>query len=77
MPQDDKGDSKLAALKKFYLLGTIGVQLAVSIIIGFLMGLGLDRWLGTSPLFMLVFIVFGVAAGFLNVYRVAMKEGAD
>lgn len=77
MPRDDKGDPKLAALKKFYLLGTVGVQLAVSIIIGFLMGLGLDRWLDTSPLFMLVFIFFGVAAGFLNVYRVAMKEGLD
>lgn len=77
MPQDDKGDPKLAVLRKFYLLGTVGVQLAVSIIIGFLMGLGLDRWLDTSPLFMLVFIFFGVAAGFLNVYRVAMKEGSD
>jgi ATP synthase protein I len=77
MPQNDKGDSKLAALKKFYLLGTVGVQLAVSIIIGFLMGLGLDRWLGTKPLFMLIFILFGVAAGFLNVYRTAMKEGSD
>jgi F0F1-type ATP synthase assembly protein I len=77
MPRDDDGDSKLAAVKKLYLLGTVGVQLAVSIVIGFLMGLGLDRWLGTGPLFMLVFIFFGVAAGFLNVYRVAMKEGAD
>jgi len=77
MPRDDERDSKLAAVKKLYLLGTVGVQLAVSIVIGFLMGLGLDRWLGTGPLFMLVFIFFGVAAGFLNVYRVAMKEGAD
>ena len=77
MPRDDERDSKLAAVKKLYLLGTVGVQLAVSIVIGFLMGLGLDRWLDTGPLFMLVFIFFGVAAGFLNVYRVAMKEGAD
>ena len=77
MPLDDKGDSKFAAVKKLYLLGTVGVQLAVSIIIGFLMGLGLDRWLDTGPLLMLVFLCFGVVAGFLNVYRVAMKEGRD
>lgn len=77
MPLDDKENSKFAAVKKLYLLGTVGVQLAVSIVIGFLMGLGLDRWLDTGPLFMLVFLVFGVVAGFLNVYRVAIKEGQD
>lgn len=75
MPPADEGDSKFAAVKKLYLLGTVGVQLAVSIVIGFWMGLGLDRWLNTKPLFMLVFLFFGVVAGFLNVYRVAMKEG--
>lgn len=77
MPPDDKGNSKFEAVKKLYLLGTVGIQLAVSIIIGFMMGLGLDRWLDTGPLFMLVFLVFGVAAGFLNIYRVAVKEGRD
>jgi F0F1-type ATP synthase assembly protein I len=77
MPRDDKENAKFAAVKKLYLLGTVGIQLAVSIIIGFLIGLGLDRWLDTRPLFMLLFIFFGVAAGFLNIYRVAMKEGRD
>jgi ATP synthase protein I len=32
-------------------------------------GLGLDRWLGTSPWGFLVFFAMGVAAGILNVYR--------
>ncbi|MBI5816394.1 MAG: AtpZ/AtpI family protein [Nitrospinae bacterium] len=77
MPEDDDRKSRLKAYRKFYLLGTVGTQLAVSIIIGTWMGLMLDRWLGTAPWLMLLFIVFGVAAGFLNVYRAAMKEESD
>ncbi|MBI4665036.1 MAG: AtpZ/AtpI family protein [Nitrospinae bacterium] len=77
MPEDNDGKSKFEAYKKFYLLGTVGMQLAVSILIGLGIGLALDRWLGTKPWFMLLFLIFGVAAGFLNVYRTAMKEGSD
>jgi len=77
MADDDDEKSRLKAYKKFYLLGTVGVQMAVSIIIGVWMGLALDRWLGTRPWLMLLFICFGVAAGFLNLYRTAMKEGLD
>ncbi|MFQ5432512.1 MAG: AtpZ/AtpI family protein [Nitrospinota bacterium] len=45
------------------------MQLVVSIFIGFGVGYWLDRWLGTSPLIMLIFTFFGVAAGFINVYK--------
>ncbi len=39
-----------------------------------MIGLGagylLDRWLGTRPWLLLLFFLFGVSAGFLNLYRV-------
>lgn len=37
--------------------------------VGVGMGLALDRWLGTSPWLLLVFLVFGFAAGMTNMLR--------
>lgn len=51
----------------------VGTQLVVSIFIGFGIGYWLDGLLGTRPLLMLVFTIFGVAAGFFNVYRELKK----
>jgi ATP synthase protein I len=38
---------------------------------GFLIGLLLDRWLGTQPWLMLTLLFLGFAAGFFNVIRIA------
>ncbi len=77
MPPDDDPKGRFDSYKKLYILGTTGVQLVVSILIGFGIGLTLDRWLGSAPWFMLLFIIFGVAAGFLNIYRVATKDDTE
>lgn len=42
-----------------------------AVIVGGLLGWQADRWLGTGPLFLILLLGFGVAAGFYNVYRVA------
>lgn len=60
------------------VLASVGTQLVVSIFIGFGAGYWLDRWLGTRPVLMIVFMVLGVAAGFLEIYRTVargMKSG--
>jgi ATP synthase protein I len=54
-------------------LSTVGFSFVLAIVIGFLFGRLLDKWLGTSPWLMLVFFFFGLAAGVLNVYRTAGK----
>lgn len=74
MPSDDDPKGKYSDYKKLYVLGTVGIQIVVSILIGFGIGLALDRWLGTAPWFMLLFIGFGVAAGFLNIYNTIIKD---
>jgi ATP synthase protein I len=38
---------------------------------GFLIGLLLDRWLGTQPWLMLTLLFLGFAAGFFNVVRIS------
>ena len=49
----------------FRVTADIVAALAVGIVIGVL----LDKWLGTAPWFLIVFFIFGGAAGVLNVYR--------
>lgn len=40
-----------------------------AIIVGALIGRGLDVWLGTTPWLLILFLGLGLAAGFRNVYR--------
>ena len=52
-----------------------GLRLASELIaalgVGVAIGIGLDRWLGTMPLFLIVFFVLGAAAALMNVIRLA------
>ena len=52
-------------------LSTVGISFVLAIVIGAGVGLLLDRWFGTTKVFFLIFFVFGVIAGVLNVYRTA------
>ncbi|MBE0531655.1 MAG: AtpZ/AtpI family protein [Rhodospirillales bacterium] len=53
----------------------IGVELVAALVVGVGAGLLLDRWLGTTPWFLIVFFFLGAAAGVLNVYRAASGIG--
>ena len=50
-------------------LTSVGIQFPVSIGIGYLMGHYLDKWLDLYPILTIVFSIFGVAAAFMNVFR--------
>jgi ATP synthase protein I len=52
-------------------LSAVGIAFVLAVVFGFLIGYFLDRWLGTSPLFILIFFFIGVAAGIVNVVRTA------
>ncbi len=47
-------------------------EFVAAIFIGALIGWRADVWLGTSPLFLILFLGLGVAAGFWTVYRLAV-----
>jgi ATP synthase protein I len=64
--QDGKNAAMGAGLR-------IAVELAAAVIVGAGIGIVLDRWLGTSPWFLILFFIVGCAAGFLNVYRTAQE----
>jgi len=48
----------------------------VSIVIGYAIGYFLDKWLGTTWL-KIVFLLFGVAAGFVSFFRMISQVGSD
>jgi ATP synthase protein I len=52
-------------------LSAVGIAFVLAVIMGFGAGYFLDKWVGTSPLFTIVFFFFGVAAGIINVVRTA------
>lgn len=61
-------------MRQLVSASTIGFQVAFSIFIGLAIGVWLDSTVGTFPWLSLVFLVLGVAAGFLNYYRFAVRQ---
>ena len=47
----------------------VGVELVSALAVAVAIGWGLDRWLHTLPLFLVIFLVLGGVAGMLNVWR--------
>jgi ATP synthase protein I len=53
----------------------IGLELVVAVAVGVGLGWAFDRWLGTRPWGLLVFVFLGIGAGMSNVYRVVKGLG--
>ncbi|CAI3940556.1 AtpZ/AtpI family protein [Commensalibacter papalotli (ex Botero et al. 2024)] len=51
-----------------------GVELFSAFLVGVMIGYGLDYWLLTRPLFIIIFSALGMGAGVLNVWRI-VKPG--
>ena len=54
----------------------IGVELVSGVIVGGGIGWLLDNWLNTTPYLLIIFLLLGGCAGFLNVYRFAKNKEA-
>ncbi|MBF0359048.1 MAG: AtpZ/AtpI family protein [Magnetococcales bacterium] len=59
----------------------IGTEWVVATMIGIGTGYWLDSQFGTEPWLLIIFLLFGVAAGFKNVYRIVqpvmVKDSAN
>ena len=54
-----------------------GADLIVGVGLGGLLGWALDRQFGTAPVWMILLVVLGFAAGLLNVFRAARTAQAE
>ena len=57
----------------------IAVELVAGVLFGGIVGWALDRYLGSAPWLLILFLVLGFAAGMMNVVRTArrMQAGAE
>jgi ATP synthase protein I len=55
----------------------LGVELVAGVAVGGFIGWALDRFIGTAPFLMVVFLGLGAAAGILNVVRTAKRMQAE
>ena len=51
----------------------LGTELVAAVIVGTIIGFILDSWFDTKPLLIIIFFLFGAAAGILNVFRAAKR----
>ena len=65
-------DSLFQQLGKYY---SVAFLLPASVLVGFAIGYGLDKWLGTGFL-KIIFLFLGVAAGIIEVIRELSKGDA-
>lgn len=63
-------------VRELIYYSSLGLQVAFSIFIGLFFGLWLDSKFGTAPVFLFVFLGFGIAAGFRNIL-LAVKKSKD
>ena len=64
----------LSLWRRIGILANLGITMVAATAIGLALGYQLDKWLKTSPWLMIVFLLFGVAAGFINVFREANRS---
>tara|TARA_E500000331_G_scaffold302366_1_gene304244 strand:+ start:94 stop:381 length:288 start_codon:yes stop_codon:yes gene_type:complete len=62
--------------KKGAFLGNafkLGTELVAAVAVGSIIGFILDNWFGTKPLLIILFFLFGSAAGIYNVIKTAKR----
>ena len=67
-------EDKKKLIKTLGMISSMGISVAVAIAMGVFIGLKLDAWLGTKPWFFFIFLLFGIVAGFRNIYIIAGRE---
>ena len=59
--------------KEMAYYSSLGLSVSFAIFIGLAIGVFLDRKFDSSPWFTLIFLVFGIVAGFRNIGRVIKR----
>ncbi len=55
-------------IKNMGFISSVGMAMAFSIALGVLIGFYLDKYFGTKPWLFFIFMGFGIAAAFRNLY---------
>ncbi|MDP3386765.1 MAG: AtpZ/AtpI family protein [Eubacteriales bacterium] len=67
-------NNKIKIFQNLALVSQIGIMMIVPIVIGLFIGKFLDEKLGTGYVFLFIFLVIGVGAAFINLYKIGMRD---
>lgn len=75
MGDAEKRRARIDTIRSIGALSTVGFSFVLAVLLGGAAGYGLDRLFGFEkyPVFFLIFILFGIVAGMINVFRAASK----
>lgn len=68
-------NDNLEEKRKWAAYSTVGFMFPTSIAVGFFIGYLLDKLFKTSPYLLIIFTLYGIAAGFVNLFKVTKKYG--
>nr|WP_320014214.1 AtpZ/AtpI family protein [uncultured Desulfobacter sp.] len=69
MAEEDKGST----FRELGYFASLGISVALAIVIGMALGYWLDNVFNTKPVLLMVGLGFGIAAGFSNIIRAGKK----
>jgi len=55
----------------------VGIQFPVAMAIGYFWGKWMDGLFGTEPWLTIIFFIFGLIAGFVNLFRITMRTARE
>ena len=61
-------DDKRQLMKSLSFLSSLGIAMVAASFIGLFIGIYLDKWLGTKPWMTIIWLGFGIASGFRNIF---------
>jgi len=70
-------DDKRELFRSLGFLSSVGISMVAASFIGLFIGIYLDKWLDTKPWMTIIWMGFGIAAGFRNIFiltRRALRE---
>ncbi len=62
---------------KWMIYSSMGLEVGLSVVVGFLIGTWLDEWLETAPWFLIIFGVAGIIAGYRSMFRMVKRMQSD
>lgn len=74
---EERRERSAASIRRIADATSIGLAFPIAMAIGFFFGRWLDGILSTAPWLMVAFTVLGIAGGFLNAIRTALRIGRE
>jgi len=63
--------------RRYLRFSSMGLELGLSVLVGLFIGQWLDKRFGTAPWLLLLFLIFGMVAGFRSIFRLLKKLQDD